>query len=103
MTLLFMYFQSIAYASNQIPQHGTEIIYSCVSSHLLVVEESNLKHITIDNVRFACCKTSISVVGTLECGVTMALQIAHKTQGRVVLGPGNGVVAVTDCTGGAAV
>ena len=33
----------------------------------------------------------------------MALQIAHKTQGRVVLGPGNGVVAVTDCTGGAAV
>ena len=32
----------------------------------------------------------------------MALQIAHKTQRRVVLGPGNVVVAVTDCTGGAA-
>ena len=43
MTLFYMNFQSIAYALNQIPQHGTKIIYSCVSSHLLVAEESNYK------------------------------------------------------------
>ena len=33
----------------------------------------------------------------------MELQIAHKTQRRVVLGPGNVVACVTDCAGGAAV
>ena len=33
----------------------------------------------------------------------MELQIGHKTQRRVVLGPGDVVAAVTDCTGGAAV
>ena len=33
----------------------------------------------------------------------MKLQIAHKTQRRVVLGPGNVVACVTDCAGGAAV
>ena len=32
----------------------------------------------------------------------MKLQIAHKTQRRVVLGPGNVVVCVTDCAGGTA-
>ena len=32
----------------------------------------------------------------------MELQIGHKTQRRVVLGPGDVVAAVTDCTGGAA-
>ena len=32
----------------------------------------------------------------------MELQIAHKTQRRVVLGPGNVVVCVTDCAVGTA-
>ena len=33
----------------------------------------------------------------------MELQIAHKTQRRVVLGPGNVVACVIDCAGGTAV
>ena len=33
----------------------------------------------------------------------MELQIAHKTQRRVVLGPGNVVACVTDCAGGTAI
>ena len=35
------------------------------------------------------------MVGTVECSVTMELQIAHKTQRHVALGPGDVVVAVT--------
>ena len=33
----------------------------------------------------------------------MELQIAHKTQRRVVLGPGNVVACVIDCAGGTAI
>ena len=33
----------------------------------------------------------------------MEFQIAHKTQRRVVLGPGNVVVCVIDCAGGTAI
>ena len=46
---------------------------------------------------------NIAAAGTVECRVIMELQIGHKTQRRVVLGPGDVVPAVIDCTGETAV